>query len=204
VLSAGVVCAILAAGRATRYGASKAALELEGVTFIDRALRAAAAYATVVVAAAGDAFVMRSAARAGVRIVENQAPERGMTHSLQLGDRALGDPAAPLAVLLVDTPLVDADVLNRIAAASKDIDVAFPIAADGRPGHPVIFGARARTELAGLRDGDTLRELRDDARLSRITIAFSDERPFTDVDSEADYERLKAYMRSSRAIDASL
>lgn len=67
-----------------------------------------------------------------------------------------------------------------------------------------LSSERARTELAGLRDGDTLRELRDDARLSRITIAFSDERPFTDVDSEADYERLKAYMRSSRAIDASL
>ena len=187
-----VVCAILAAGRATRLGTPKAALELRHVTFAERALAASAAYTTVVVSSGADSSLERSALRYGARVVTNVAPERGMSYSLRLANAALGKPHASLAVLLVDTPLVDADVLVRVLAAAVHVDIAYPIGEDGRPGHPVIFGPRARVAIDALPDGDTLRTLRDDPRFKHATVCFNDDRPFADVDTPDDFERLRA------------
>lgn len=187
-----VVCAILAAGRASRMGAPKSALALGSSTFIERALAASAAYPTVIVGSRSDGALVASAARFGVRLVSNENPERGMTHSLRLANEALGLPKASLAVLLVDTPLVDSDVLSRVIAAALRTDIAYPVSADGQPGHPVVFGPRARAALDELADGDTLRRLRDDTRFSHAAVAFADRRPFTDVDTQDDFDRIRS------------
>ncbi len=189
-MNADPVCAILAAGAATRFGSPKTTLTLRDRSFVECALEAARAYPTVVVAAVGDRGIEHVASRFGARVITNDAPGRGMSHSLRLANRALSAPHARLLVLLADTPLVDADVVRRVLSCAEDSDVAFPVSVDGKPGHPVIFGARARREIDALLDGDTIRTLRDDPRFSRATVHFSDDRPFTDVDTPADYERV--------------
>lgn len=189
-VNADPVCAILAAGAATRFGSPKTALTLGDRSFVERALEAARAYPTVVIAAAGDREIENVASRFGARVITNGAPGRGMSHSLRLANRALSAPHARLMVLLADTPLVDSDVVRRVLACTEDADVAFPISVDGKPGHPVVFAVRARREIDALPDGDTIRTLRDDPRFSRATVRFIDDRPFTDVDTPADYERI--------------
>jgi CTP:molybdopterin cytidylyltransferase MocA len=108
-----------------------------------------------------------------------------MTRSLALADAALGEPAAALVVLLVDTPLVDAALVARVVAARGDDDVCYPVRA-GRPGHPVVFGPRPRAELATWPEGDTLRLLRDDPRWRRVALEIEGDAPFVDLDTPGD------------------
>jgi len=148
-----------------------------------------------VVAAPGN----RAEVPAGVRAIVNDAPERGMAHSLRLADAAVADREAALAVLLADTPLVDAALVALVIAARGDADVAYPVR-DGRPGHPVVFGPRPRAAIAALPDGDTLRTLRADARWQRVEVAIDDERPFLDVDTPEDAERARAALAALGAL----
>jgi molybdenum cofactor cytidylyltransferase len=167
-------------------GSQKLLLSLDGVPLLQRALAAAAAYRTIAVVS--PELVDAIAARAGLMVVVNPEPERGMTRSLALADASIADREAALAVLLGDTPFVDAPLLARMAAALGEADVAYPVR-DGRPGHPVIFGPRARAQLAAWPEGDSLRSLRDDPRWRRVEVAIEDDAPFLDVDSPADWSR---------------
>ena len=171
-------------------GQPKATLAFGGGTLLERALDAAAKYPTVVVVSvlpgAALAALERRQRESGVMRVTNDAPERGMAHSLALAHAAIGMPNAALAVLLIDTPFVDAVVLARVVAARGDADVAYPVR-DGRAGHPVVFGPHARAAIEALPDGDTLRTLRDDPRWRRVEVEWDDDAPFRDIDTPDDY-----------------
>ena len=122
-------------------------------------------------------------------MVVNPEPERGMSRSLALADAAVTDREAALAVLLADTPFVDAALLALVAAALGDADVAYPVR-ESQPGHPVVFGARPRAVLAGWPEGDSLRALRDDPRWRRVEVPVQDDGPFLDVATPADLARV--------------
>jgi CTP:molybdopterin cytidylyltransferase MocA len=186
-----VTIVILAAGQAARMGRQKLLLPIDGSTLIERAVAAAAPWPTVVVAGAEVAAAL---AQAGVRVLANDAPERGMRHSLALAD-ALIDPSETLAVLPADLPDCDHAALARVIDAyDPTVDVVFP-RRGARAGHPVIFGPRARAKIGTLADGDTLRLLRDDPTLRRRTVEVEGDAAFTDIDTPADYaariQRLK-------------
>jgi len=187
-------CAILAAGRSSRMGRQKLLLSVAGTPLFERAVAAAAAYPRVVVASPEVAPHVRAAA--GLTVIVNAAPERGMAHSLALADAAIEDRDAALVVLLADAPLVDATLIARIVAALGDADVAYPVR-DGVPGHPVVFGPRPRAEIARLPDGDTLRELRSDPRWTCVTVPETGERPFADVDTPSDFARISGLLETS-------
>jgi molybdenum cofactor cytidylyltransferase len=184
------VCAILAAGRSTRMGEQKLLLPLNGATLLERALDAARDFPAIAVVAPELASLV--VPRAGLQIVINNEPERGMAHSLALADAAVGDRATALVVLLADTPFVDAALVRRVVASLGSADVAYPVRA-GNPGHPVAFGPRPRAELARWGDGDSLRRLRDDPRWDRREVPETGEAPFLDVDTPAEAERAREF-----------
>jgi molybdenum cofactor cytidylyltransferase len=167
-------------------GAQKLLVAVEGVTLLERALGAAAGFPAVAVVA--PSLAGHVGVRPGLTVVVNPEPERGMTRSLALADAAIADRDAALAVLLADTPFVDAALLARVAAALGHADVAYPVR-DGRPGHPVVFGARPRAALAGWPEGDSLRALRDDPGWRRVEVPVKDDGPFLDVDTPSDLAR---------------
>jgi len=174
-------------------GRPKVSLIVRGRTLLERALDAAAHHPTVVVVGSlptsAHELLEERARTSDVRVIVNDAPEFGMSRSLSLADAAVPDRSHALAVLLVDTPFVDAHILARVAAARAESDVAYPVR-DGVPGHPVIFGPRAREFIAALAAGDTLRRLRDDPRLRRVRVALEDDAPFVDVDTPEDFTAL--------------
>ena len=179
-------------------GDEKLTLDVGDATLLERALRATVGYERVVVISAALAASVRPVAE-GPRTtyVINDAPERGMAHSLRLADAKISKDRA-LAVVLGDTPLVDADLIATIVAARGDNDVAYPVRA-GIPGHPVVFGPSARAGIARLPDGDSIRTLRSDVRLRRVEVPIGDERPFVDVDTAADLARARAIVDGNGA-----
>jgi molybdenum cofactor cytidylyltransferase len=183
------VCAILAAGVSSRMGVQKLLLPVGATNLLGRALAAAGDYRAVAVVA--PSLAAHVAPRPGLEIVVNAEPERGMARSLALADAALGERDAPLAVLLADTPFVDAALVRQVVAGLGDADVAYPVRA-GQPGHPVVFGPRVRAELARWPEGDSLRRLRDDPRWRRSPLETSAEAPFLDIDTPADIDAARA------------
>jgi xanthine dehydrogenase accessory factor len=164
-------------------GRQKLLERIEGRTLIRRVLDAASGWPIVVVASAAVAAELeRSGTAAGVRIVRNDEPERGMNHSLALADAAIA-PDQAIAVLLGDLPDCDAAATARVVNAYDDgADVVVPQAGT-RFGHPVIFGPAARRAIAALGDGDSLNRVRDDASLRRRVIAVDEARAFEDIDT---------------------
>jgi len=180
------VCVILAAGRSQRMAVQKLTLRIGEATLLERAFEAAGEFPVVAVVARELVSLVRPGA--GLTIVVNDQPDRGMTHSLSLAEAAIADCGVALAVLLADTPLVDAALVRRIIAARGEADVAYPVR-EGVGGHPVVFGPRARAALRQIKEGDTLRTLRDDPRWRRVEVAIEDEAPFLDVDTLEDLAR---------------
>jgi len=183
------VCAILAAGASSRMGEPKALLRIGNRTLLDRAIAATGGRRTALVTSGAIAKLLHVPAE--IQLVVNDAPQRGMSHSLHLANVALGQPDAPLVVLLVDTPFVDAGLVDRVVSCLESRDVAYPVCA-GVPGHPVVFGTRARMRIAALPPGDTLRFLRDDPELQRSLATIEDDAPFADVDTPEDVRRIGA------------
>lgn len=180
-----LIVVILAAGRAQRMGRQKLLLPIDGLPMIVRVIGAAAAWPTVVVTSHEVATILRDAP---VRIIENAAPERGMSHSLALADAAIA-PDEPIAVLLGDLPDMRPERLAEVIAAySEETDIVFARAGE-HPAHPVVFSPNARKKIAGLPDGDSLRLLRDDQSLRRRVIdVAADAAALTDIDTPAEYE----------------
>lgn len=151
-----------------------------GTSLIRRVVAAAACWPTVVVASAA---VAASLAGERVQIVRNDEPDRGMSRSLALANAAIA-PDEPIAVLLGDLPDCDAEAIARVVDAyDGEADVVVP-RADGRLGHPVVFGPAARARIPALPEGDTLHTLRDDPALRRRIVALPDGRTFEDIDTE--------------------
>lgn len=187
---------ILAAGSARRMGKQKLLLPIDGRPIIEHVLAAASAWPIVVVT--GEE-VAPTLGHTSLQIARNAAPERGMSHSLKLGNAVVED-AEPIAVLLGDLPDITAASIAAVIEAYDDtVDVVVPRCGETFV-HPVVFGPRARGKIAALPDGDTLKRLRDDPSLRR-RIVETDRGCLTDIDTPSDYtERIE---RSAGTVETS-
>jgi molybdenum cofactor cytidylyltransferase len=177
----GMTIVILAAGTARRMGSQKLLLPIDGRPMIAHVLAAAAGWPLLVVTG----VEVEPLLGPPLRTVRNSAPERGMSHSLQLADAAIAR-SEPIAVLLADLPdITPAAVAAVLDAYDEAVDVVVPRAGETFV-HPVVFGPRARHKIAALPDGDTIRSLRDDPSLRR-RIVPADRSALTDIDTPADY-----------------
>jgi molybdenum cofactor cytidylyltransferase len=154
---------VLAAGRGTRFGATKQLATVEGLPLVAHAVRAAhaAGIGRVLVVVGHDAATVVGGARRGGEVVEVVNPDHaaGQSTSLRAGlAAASAEGAAVAVVLLADQPGVDPSVIRAVAGAVEgEVEAARARYEDG-PGHPValarsVWGrAAAVTGDRGARD----------------------------------------------------
>lgn len=174
-----VAAVILAAGRATRFGAgdgTKAAAlwrDRPLVRWVAEAALASRAADTIVVTGHAAEAVGAALEALPVRLVRNPHFASGMASSLQAGLAALPGSTQGAIILLADMPLITAALIDGLLAryeeAGAGADAVMPVL-DGAPGHPVLLGRALFPAVAGLRGDEGARRLLATGRVLRYAV----------------------------------
>lgn len=146
-----VAAVVLAAGRATRFGATKQLAEVDGRPLVRHAVDTARAadLDPVLVVVGHDADAVRAVLPAGVTAVDNPAHAEGQATSLRAGvAAATATEATALVVLLADQPGITAAAVRAVVAAHAAGALVARARYDDRPGHPVLFDRSVWPALA--------------------------------------------------------
>lgn len=190
---------ILAAGRSSRMGQSKALLTCpDGRTFVRAladALRAGGVEAPVIVGRADDAalHVEVQGFRSGVALVMNPDADRGgQLSSVLAGLREVDRPGVcAIMIIPVDAPLVTADTISTLIAVFTATGAPIVRARyEGRNGHPVIFSRALFEELRGADPGLGAKAVLRAHSSALINVDVDDAGVVGDVDTPEDYRRL--------------
>jgi CTP:molybdopterin cytidylyltransferase MocA len=194
---------LLAAGEGSRFGRSKALVELDGQTLAERGvalLRAGGADPILVVT--GAAPIQLS----GTHAVYNDQWRTGMGSSLRAALRAL-DPlpeeepdrasrafpadVGAVVVALADQPLVGAEAVARLIAAYRAGASVAVAAYEGKPRNPVLVAREHWPEVVALATGDTGARAFLRARPDLVTLVeCGDTGSPDDIDTPADLIRI--------------
>lgn len=134
-------------------GLPKALLDLDGISFLERAIRALAGGGcdpVLVVVGSGPEHEVAAdvATGLGATVVRNPDPESEQIGSLRLALRRIPPEAEGVMVMPVDLPLVSASLVDALIGALRGSGAAMALPAAGdRHGHPVLFARPLLPEL---------------------------------------------------------
>ncbi len=187
---------VLAAGASRRLGQPKQLVELDGVTLLEKTVRAIQACCDggiICVLGAGAADIRSIAEGLDVEICINMDWREGLGASIRAGVRRVPHASQAMLLSVCDQPLVDAADMARLAAVWRAEPRAIAAAGYDTGHHrvcgvPAIFPAAFRTDLLTLRGDRGAKTLIDQAPLTRIVempnAAF-------DIDDDIDLARLR-------------
>ena len=193
-----LAAAILAGGRARRFGGrNKALVDVGGEPILTRQLRALARVSDDVVIVANDTDPYRPF---GVRVVPDRHPGAGPLAGIEA---ALADRRARVVVLACDMPHVVADVLSLLAASAAGADIVAPVVKGRVQPLCAIYGPRvlpvARRRIASgrLRASALVEEAETEGLRARrvgepeLRRVDPELRTFANLNAPADAERLR-------------
>lgn len=183
---------ILASGFSSRMGVDKLMLTVGGVPVIERVIAAASkSKLEEIILVCTSASVASIGRKYGVKIVNNNAPEQGQSHSVCLGVQNSCRSTDGFMFLVGDQPFINESIINSLIDTfeQENCSAVVPLY-NGKRGTPVIFSSRHREQLLSL-SGDSggrvlLKELEDYI----ITVSFADEKLGLDIDTREEYEAL--------------
>jgi molybdenum cofactor cytidylyltransferase len=189
---------VLAAGKSTRMGRTKALLPLGGAdTFLTRIVRSfrEAGVEDVVVVLGHDAAAIALALadrNIAARIVVNADYERGQFSSLLAGLQVVDRPGvAGMLITLVDVPLVSPETVRAVVARHRATAAPIVRPVSGtRHGHPVLIDRRL---FDALRQADPDLGAKPVIRAHASAmgdVEVTDEGAFLDVDTPEEYGAL--------------
>jgi molybdenum cofactor cytidylyltransferase len=193
---------VLAAGLSTRMGGrSKALLEIgEGETFLTHIIRSfhSAGVNDVAVVVGHDADAVRGSlvdrgVRA-IRLVVNPAYESGQLSSLLAGLNAIdGADVRAMLMTLVDVPAASPATIRRVIDRYLETGapVVRPVRGDEH-GHPVLIDRQLFDQLRRANPGEGAKPIVRAHASELGNVAVDDEGAFFDVDTPADYTRLRS------------
>jgi len=189
-------------------GRTKATLELEGRTFLERvvgALRGGGCDSVIVIVDGSDPVVRAEAERLGVTTLDNPDPGEGPITSLRLALAALPDDVEGIAWLPLDHALVDQSAVLRLIEAATDsgADLTLPMHGQKR-GHPAIFRHTLFAELAdpGLEGG--ARTVVHRHLETACLVDFDNPGVIEDIDTPEAYARVLSNLTHEASRDRSL
>jgi molybdenum cofactor cytidylyltransferase len=210
---------VLAAGLSTRMGGrSKALLEIgAGETFLTRIVGSfhAAGVNDVVVVVGHEADAVQESlidhgvrlkpdattvvghqpdSDRAIRLVVNPAYQSGQLSSLLAGLNAIDRPDVRAVLMtLVDVPAASAATIRRVIDryVETNAPVVRPVRGDEH-GHPVLIDRRLFEELRGANPAEGAKPIVRAYASAPGNVAVDDEGAFFDVDTPADYARLRA------------
>lgn len=181
---------VLAAGLSTRCEHFKLTLPIGERTVIERCVLSMYDVVSKIIVVTGwNAALVREALRGYERVVfaHNDRFREGMFSSVQVGVAQVQTPAFFLTP--GDYPLLTPAVYRALLAAPGRVVVP---TCDGRRGHPVLL-RDLRDEILAAPAGSSLRELIEQAGIT--TVEVGEEGILHDIDTWADYERVKNVWR---------
>jgi molybdenum cofactor cytidylyltransferase len=190
---------VLAAGRSSRMGRAKAALPLDGDTFLTRILRtfrdAGVDDIVVVLGHEAEAIApLLAASGLPARVVINADYNRGQLSSLQAGLALVDRPGVQaLLMTLVDVPVVSSATVRAVLhryQQSRAV-VVRPVSGN-RHGHPVLLDRSLFGALRSAADRDGAKPVIRAHASAAGDVSVDDEGAFRDVDTMDEYQQLIA------------
>ena len=193
-----VPAVVLAAGKSTRMGRTKALLPLgDADTFLTRIVSAfrAAGVEDVVVVLGHDAEAIASALadrKVAARIVINSNYERGQFSSLLAGLQVVDRPGvAGMLLTLVDVPLVSPETIRAVVARHRATAAPIVRPVSGtRHGHPVLIDRRLFDAVRQADPGEGAKPVIRAHASAAGDVEVNDEGAFLDVDTPEEYAAL--------------
>jgi len=193
-----VAAIILAAGRSTRFKDGQTLLtEIDGLPVVCRVAWAVAQSEVgdiVLVVGANGPEVVKAAGPGRWRAIENPNASDGLSSSLRLGLQSVDKTARGVLVALGDMPGITTELINSLLTVFAESDaggLVFPVAADGRKGHPVIWPRALVPALEAVSGDAGGRALLDDYRELWRPVPSAGAGAFADIDTRADLEAFR-------------
>jgi len=185
---------MLAAGASRRMGGQDKLLRpIDGVPLLRRAAdRAARVADTPLIVVLPPDAPARHAALEGCDAQQVTAPDAadGMAASLRAGLAALPSDTTAVIIALADMPDVETDHYSQLIAAfdpAKGHEICRAQAADGMPGHPVLFSRRFFESLSDLTGDRGARDIVAQSRDMLVDVPMSGQAPVVDLDTPDDW-----------------
>jgi len=194
-----IAAVVLAAGRSRRMGQAKLLMPVAGRAIVRHAVEGvlAGGVDSVWVVTGPDGGPIEAAlAGLDVQIVVNPAPEEGQAGSVRAGIAALPAPVDTALIALGDQPALEPSIIPALLAARRTSTrpIVAPRYRDGQ-GNPVVFKREIFPELLRLTGDQGARPViqKEPARVEWVELDL----PMPpDVDTPADYEKIRAKLRA--------
>jgi molybdenum cofactor cytidylyltransferase len=196
-----VVAIILAAGYSSRMGEFKPLLPFAEQTALERAValfRAAGVDDVRVVVGHRADELAPTIARLGVSTLVNERYADGMFSSVVTGVTSLDADCDAFFLLPVDVPLVRPHTVELLMRSFADTGrgVVFP-ALGGEPGHPPLIARTYHDAILAWDGDDGLRGFLARHADDTVLVETGDEGVLLDMDTPAEYERLRNVLRAT-------
>lgn len=196
-----IAAIILSAGYSSRMGEFKPLLPFGDATVLERDI-ALFRYAGIedvrVVIGHRAADLLPLLERLNSRPVMNERYDDGMFSSVRAGVASLGDDVEAFFLLPVDLPLVRRETISMLANAFRggNGSILYP-AFFGKRGHPPLIASRYREEIIAWCGAGGLKSFLTRHDPEAVNIETEDESILLDMDTLAEYDRLRSAWRKN-------